>query len=1040
MPKRTDQYRALTRTFLQPARWIHHGRGQWVAGSVVHGSVNQISGIQGDVIINDDRQLYLIDNFAVDRLALSVDHARARPSRLLQARYEVVTFVGREPELERLRSWRDSLKAVSILLVHGTGGQGKSRLALHFAQECVTAGWRTIAGRHASDSALLATGSDGPRSAGPVADDIAYAGGTLMVVDYAERWPLTDLRALISDAARQGDHQVRVLLLARPAGTWWDGLRYCIEDEIGLDAVSMPLPPLADQVDRTAMFRTACKQFAEALGVPVMPDVHAPAGLDKDDDSGLVLTTHMAALAAVDACSYGGAPPGELAEVSSYLLRRERDRWRHLYEQGQIKVHPDVIAQTVYTASLVGPLGYEEAVSAISQIHIGSSENPDRIIKEHAASYLPPEENNKDDKVLHPLYPDRLAEDFLALTAPGHSISYAPDPWAVEAPARLLSFGQDGEPPSWLRRALVTLIETAYRWPHVAITQLYPLLAHNPRLVLYATGNALATLAGLPSLELALLERIETELPVHQHVELDVGIAAIAAELAKRRLAVTTDAIARARIYCALGNRLCMTSHHELAVNAIIEAITIYNRFGKVNSTADNREAAIALSNLGLSLSTLGEYRTAVSASRIAIALIRRLSEEDSAKYQSMLSAPLTNLGNALSKLGSHHDALEATTEAITLLRNAIKDPTTHGPLTVALIALGEQLEEAGRIDDAIKAIDEAVAVRRTFANTAANRDSLASALTSLSVILAKVDRNEDATEMIAEAAIIYLELSETHPDRYDHALLETLAYFSDQLATVGLNEDSVAMSDGAIVICRQLIDANPIVYQARLAKLLRNRAVGLAVLGRQGEAVAANGEAVAVYRHLAYTNPAVYEPELARTLGQFSSDLLALGLHSDALSAADEAVGIRRRLSNADPRTHESDLAISLTNLGVTLANLGEHERALTVTNEAVTIWRSLADENPGDYQFQLAAALHNLCRWLPALECHVDALAAAEESAKILRHLYRLSPAAFAEYLREGLAALAEILDSLDRLEESAVINRELGSLSSARDGDLP
>ena len=60
----------------------------------------------------------------------------AEPSRLLDARSQVVPFIGRETELQRLRDWRDSTEArLSVLLLHAPGGQGKTRLAAEFAEE-----------------------------------------------------------------------------------------------------------------------------------------------------------------------------------------------------------------------------------------------------------------------------------------------------------------------------------------------------------------------------------------------------------------------------------------------------------------------------------------------------------------------------------------------------------------------------------------------------------------------------------------------------------------------------------------------------------------------------------------------------------------------------------------------------------------------------------------------------------------------------------------------------------------------------------------
>jgi hypothetical protein len=54
----------------------------------------------------------------------------------------------------------------------------------------------------------------------------------LVIVDYTERWPVGDLLALAGDPMLRTGVPTRVLLLARPAGGWWDSLAYRLEDRL----------------------------------------------------------------------------------------------------------------------------------------------------------------------------------------------------------------------------------------------------------------------------------------------------------------------------------------------------------------------------------------------------------------------------------------------------------------------------------------------------------------------------------------------------------------------------------------------------------------------------------------------------------------------------------------------------------------------------------------------------------------------------------------------------------------------------------------
>ena len=63
------------------------------------------------------------------------------PGSLLAAAVEAVEFTGRGQELAQLAAWRDSGEGLSVMLVTGEGGQGKTRLARQFAAQTRKAGW-----------------------------------------------------------------------------------------------------------------------------------------------------------------------------------------------------------------------------------------------------------------------------------------------------------------------------------------------------------------------------------------------------------------------------------------------------------------------------------------------------------------------------------------------------------------------------------------------------------------------------------------------------------------------------------------------------------------------------------------------------------------------------------------------------------------------------------------------------------------------------------------------------------------------------------
>src|SRR5258708_10933762 len=131
-------------------------------------------------------------------------------ARYLRPEARVVSFWPRA-ELDDLAGWVISPEHVAVSLVTGEAGSGKTRLALRLADQVSEHGWRTRWVRSRTEEGAVRA----VREAGaPV----------LLVVDYAET--RTSLSALLAGAVggTGGGPAMRVLLLARSAGEWWQQL------------------------------------------------------------------------------------------------------------------------------------------------------------------------------------------------------------------------------------------------------------------------------------------------------------------------------------------------------------------------------------------------------------------------------------------------------------------------------------------------------------------------------------------------------------------------------------------------------------------------------------------------------------------------------------------------------------------------------------------------------------------------------------------------------------------------------------------------
>ncbi|MGH3907241.1 MAG: tetratricopeptide repeat protein [Pseudonocardiaceae bacterium] len=983
--------------------------------NIAHGQATQNIVQHGNLYVGGPPN-YRIDEVHPSRPDVSRTALRA-PSRLLAARYQVVDFTGRERELAELASWRDDPQlGLAVRLVHGSGGQGKTRLAARFAQHCAEQGWTVAQAVHRSyDTAPTTAALDTGRP--------ADSAGLVLIVDYAERWPLSDLLALAQDPLLRAGVPTRVLLLSRPAGLWWDDLSYRLADRFEMATDQRELTALADTVAaRTAVFTAARDRFATLLDVPDPGQIPAPERLG-EDAFGLVLTVHMAALAAVDAHARSESPPSDPAALSAYLLQRERAHWQAMYDNDQ-RVHttPQMMARAVFTATLTRPQPYPDGVAALRRAGIP---DPEQVLDDHLLCYPP----NDPATVCEPLYPDRLGEDFLALSIPGHNLTaLQPDPWADTAVSRLLTNTNDAgaqHGPAYAPQAVTVLFETARRWPHIAQCHLFPLLRTQPGLALAAGGTGLAWLADLPGVDMSVLEAIETLLPSGRHIDLDIAVAAVTSRLTRHRLAATTDPTEHARLYANLSVRLAHAGRWDDALAATSEAVQIHRRLAQANPTVFDPQLARSLNNLGNRLAILGRPNDAVSATTEAVQIHRQLAQTNPTAHEPDLAGSLSNLAPMLLNLDRGDDALAVATEAVQIHRRlAQANPTEHTPgLAGALTNLGMTLSKLGRPDDALSAAIEVfqLYLRMAHANPATYAPDLAKSLANLGSTLSNLSRHDEALTATIDAVQFYRQLAQTNPTAHEADLAGSLFNLGMLLSNLGRRSEAVTATTDAVQIYRRLVQTNPTTHEPNLAGSLANLGLDLTILGRPDEALAATTDAVQIYRQLAQTKPSTYEPDLARTLTNLGLDLKNLGRRDEAVTATTDAVQIYRRLAQTNPTTHEPNLAVSLNSLGLDLADLGRHDEALTAATEAVQIRRRLVHTNPTAYEPNLATSLINLGPRLSILGRHDEALTAVTDAVQICRRLVQTNPTTHEPDLARTLTNLGVDLANLGRRDEA-------------------
>lgn len=980
------------------------------------------------------------------------------PSRMLNARFAVVEFTGRQGELADLHRWCRDGPRLAARWLHGPGGQGKSRLAARFAAEAVDAGWKVITATHGPGSVLPPPGSQDLRADG--------AAGVLLIVDYADRWPQTHLAWLLSNALlHRSGVRARVLLLARTADAW-PALRASLTNQQAGTSTRylQPLEPDEGGGDRRLMFDAARRAFAARYGLGNPAAVPVPGGLDHPD-FGLTLTVHVAALVAVDAHAAGRPPPEEAAAgLTTYLLDREHAHWARLFGDGTheldpvertFRTAPEVMRHAVFAAALTGPLPRSAGTAVLVSLGVGPAE---QVCGDHAVCYPPDGAPGTYAQqaagtavgvsVLEPLYPDRLAEDFIALTLPGHRADHPPSPWAADAVRILLDRDGDGAAPAWTPRAVTFLAAAAERWPHVASGHLQPLLREDPRLAVDGGSAALVGIARLDRLDTPLGQAIAEHFPQHRHVDLDVGMAALTARLGERVIVETPledesqRPVLRALIRSDTAVRHSYAGQHDLAVAAMERAVEDWETAAATLRTAFETHLADALNALGNYLWHTGRTTEALAASERAVSLWRNWA--DSAPDQTGLPQALGNLGLWLAETGRRAEAGQALAEAVELLRPVAEaDPEQHDHrLATALHNLGTWLADEGRRTEALESTAESLAIRRRLAavHPETYEPDLADILVNLARDLAALGRRAEALAVSGEAVDIQSRLARSNPAAHERGLAVSLCGLSVDLAEAGRWDEALVTNEQEIAVLRRLAETNPAGFEPMLARALDNRGQWLAEAGRPAEALAQTEAAVAIRSRLWRDCPAVHERPLATAFGNLGINRVRAGGSAEGLEPAMRAVAMLRRLAQANPAAHEAELARCLNNLCVVLTVLRRWPEALVAAEETTALWQRLAADDPATHAAAAARSLYTLglCRALTGRPA--DALDPLERSVAALRRPTGTDAAAQAPHLARSLDALARAYLALGRTDEAVAAAEEALSLRERLAEDAP
>ena len=978
------------------------------------------------------------------------------PLQMIQTRYGVVPFCSR-PEYRGLKEWAlGTAKSpgrkpdVSVAVLTGAGGTGKTRMAAQLCHDLEVLGWYT---------------GFAPAKSAMKNDELTYLAELttelLIVVDYAEESRQEQLAAVLR-ALRGRRSPTRIVLTARGIDAWWEEFREDLESD-GIQLGQGLVKELEPRPDPVLLYRQAVRGFSKVINGVNPPEVVIPehagntaldivlrAWLTVVDDSGMQDPQSERSVEK-GARSARASNPNARDSLYDRVLRLEFNRWRAFPELQDISlIHLRRIAATL---SLLAP-DTNQVDNVLSRLPEWRDEHlrRSRLAELMSTTLL----RSAGDGTVS-LRPDPVAEH-LILSVFGHDpdqvdavlpgdpldVPGISEPDASEATVtRAIMLGQQAQNLSQVITRAASQDQESATALAQRVLKVRPQLWSSALEVVLAQGgpfaHALEQLiesgAELPC------DEIENSIPLGHSTLRGVALAAM------QRMEAPSEhnPVKRALHLNNLANRLSDTGRSVEALEVAQEAAGLYRELVQASPAAHAPGLAGSLNNLANALSGLGRSDEALEAAQEAAGLYRDLALASPATYTPDLTMSLNNLASNLAAVGQYQEALEVAQETVRL-RRALAEawPETYTPgLATSLGNLAMFLSAVGQEREALVAAEETVRLRRALAEAwpAVYTSDLAVSLDSLAKILSRLGRRKEGMVVAQEAVRLYRKLVEVSPAAYTTNLALSLSNLSNFLPEVGLVSEALEVAREAVGLYRDLAETSPAVHTPNLATSLRYLGNILKEAERRDEAVAVVREAVGLYRELVETSPATHTPELAMSLSNLAALLSEEGQVREALVMVREAVGLYRDLVETSPAAYIPELARSLSNLATFLSRLGCRGEALETVLEATGLYRSLVEVTPAVYTPKLAISLNKLATILSGLGRSGEALETAREAVGLYRELAEASPAAYTPDLARSLHNLANRLsedgrsdEALESVWESVGLYRELVKESPA------
>ncbi len=837
---------------------------------------------------------------------------------LLRASEALVPFDNyRKPELDKLQTWAiDTSYPISIRLLKGEGGAGKTRLAIELCHVLKGSGWN--AGFLPKDLKV--------DEVLKIRDALLIdANPSLIVIDYAET-RTDDLLALIKLLSDSEKQKTGILLLARDGGEWWDNLPAQNSDTEALlsgYATTGPyaLSPLYKTLEqRQQGYQNASKAFSQALNIEVSELIPGLTGEHFVNP----LFIQMSALLTLH-----GERPKSADGIIRAILNHEQRYWKAALKNISFYILDPTVRKLLALVTLTGNF----ATAKEAENYWKSVDDLDMSATDFSRFF----------NCLSPLYPGYQGLQAVKPDLLGEAL--VADVLLKSAGSVILSTVLSKSATNEIKQNALTLLARLSLYKPAlnpiiesALVQCLPFIVNE------IVAVSRETKSHLPELTVAAIGKLRPNVK-----------NSVAAQLSQL---INYDSVALNILSCEV-NRLIYQKEKLKAGK-------------KPNVMAGQAKYFSALYDYSLSLCYIGQLEEACSKARQAVEISCYLAKQDIDRYQPDYAMSLNNYASILSDLGQNKQAIEYGQKSLDIYqRLAERTPDRYEPAyAVSLGNYANRLGNLGQNEQAIEFDRKSLDIRERLVEQNPDRfnPDYAMSLGNYGVHLSDLGQNEQAIEFAKKSLDIYKRLAEQNLDRYESDYAMSLGNYAGRLYDLSRYDEAIECAKKSLDIRERLVVQNPDRYNSDYAMSLANYGSHLSDLGQYKQAIEYTKMALDIYKRLAEQNPERYEPAYAASLGNYANRLSDLGQNEQAIEFVKKSLGICECLAEQNPDCFEPDYAMSLNNYANCLSGLGQYDKAIEKQIRAINILGCFYRKLPRKYAFELASLTlqYQLLIWL--------------------------------------------------------------------------